>query len=143
MSLIIVINEDYLNGFLRYSRVTENAFDFYKNKLLSQIKLEQQNNNNSVVIAQTNLILHSLDMNRKNVLNNIGILFEKSDNLGNRQYLNTALLRSVLNIYGKDLDRGIVLLENEYEYYLKEHDILKEEAEIVNELVEFIKRMKR
>jgi hypothetical protein len=143
MSLIIVINEDYLNGFLRYSRVTENAFDFYKNKLLSQIKLEQQNNNNSVVIAQTNLILHSLDMNRKNVLNNIGILFEKSDNHGNRQYLNTALLRSVLNIYGKDLDRGIVLLENEYEYYLKEHDILKEEAEIVNELVEFIKRMKR
>jgi hypothetical protein len=143
MSLIIVINEDYLNGFLRYSRVTENAFEFYKNKLLSQIKLEQQNNNNSVVIAQTNLILHSLDMNRKNVLNNIGILFEKSDNHGNRQYLNTALLRSVLNIYGKDLDRGIVLLENEYEYYLKEHDILKEEAEIVNELVEFIKRMKR
>ncbi|CAN5792094.1 hypothetical protein BH23THE1_BH23THE1_36330 [soil metagenome] len=143
MSLIIVINEDYLNGFLRYSRVTENAFDFYKNKLLSQIKLEQQNNNNSVVIAQTNLILHSLDMNRKNVLNNIGILFEKSENHGNRQYLNTALLRSVLNIYGKDLDRGIVLLENEYEYYLKEHDILKEEAEIVNELVEFIKRMKR
>ncbi len=143
MSLIIVINEDYLNGFLRYSRVTENAFDFYKNKLLSQIKLEQQNNNNSVVIAQTNLILHSLDMNRKNVLNNIGILFEKSDNHGNSQYLNTALLRSVLNIYGKDLDRGIVLLENEYEYYLKEHDILKEEAEIVNELVEFIKRMKR
>jgi hypothetical protein len=143
MSLIIVINEDYLNGFLRYSRVTENAFDFYKNKLLSQIKLEQQNNNNSVVIAQTNLILHSLDMNRKNVLNNIGILFEKSENHGNRQYLNTALLKSVLNIYGKDLDRGIVLLENEYEYYLKEHDILKEEAEIVNELVEFIKRMKR
>ena len=143
MSLIIVINEDYLNGFLRYSRVTENAFDFYKNKLLSQIKLEQQNNNNSVVIAQTKLILHSLDMNRKNVLNNIGILFEKSDNHVNRQYLNTALLRSVLNIYGKDLDRGIVLLENEYEYYLKEHDILKEEAEIVNELVEFIKRMKR
>jgi hypothetical protein len=143
MSLIIVINEDYLNGFLRYSRVTENAFDFYKNKLLSQIKLEQQNNNNSVVIAQTNLILHSLDVNRKNVLNNIGILFEKSENHGNRQYLNTALLRSVLNIYGKDLDRGIVLLENEYEYYLKEHDILKEEAEIVNELVEFIKRMKR
>lgn len=143
MSLIIVINEDYLNGFLRYSRVTENAFDFYKNKLISQIKLEQQNNNNSVVIAQTNLILHSLDVNRKNVLNNIGILFEKSENHGNRQYLNTALLRSVLNIYGKDLDRGIVLLENEYEYYLKEHDILKEEAEIVNELVEFIKRMKR
>lgn len=143
MSLIIVINEDYLNGFLRYSRVTENAFDFYKNKLLSQIKLEQQNNNNSVVIAQTNLILHSLDMNRKNVLNNIGILFEKSENLGNHPYLNTALLRSVLNIYGKDLDRGIVLLENEYEYYLKEHDILKEEAELVNELVEFIKRMKR
>lgn len=143
MSLIIVINEDYLNGFLRYSRVTENAFDFYKNKLISQIKLEQQNNNNSVVIAQTNLILDSLDVNRKNVLNNIGILFEKSENHGNRQYLNIALLRSVLNIYGKDLDRGIVLLENEYEYYLKEHDILKEEAEIVNELVEFIKRMKR
>ena len=33
-----MINEDYLNGFIRYSRVVENAFDFYKNKLYSQIK---------------------------------------------------------------------------------------------------------
>ncbi len=138
-----MINEDYLNGFLRYSRVIENAFNFYKNKLLSQIKLEQQNNNNSVVIAQTNLILHSLDTNRKNVSNNIGVLFENSETHRNSQYLNTALLRSVLNIYEKDLDRGIVLLENEYEYYLKEHDILKEEAELVHELVEIIKGMKR
>jgi len=93
-----VINEDYLNGFLRYSRMVENAFDFYKNRLHGQIKLEQQNKNNPIVIAQTNLILHSLDMNKKNVLNNIGILFDKSENRGNRQYLNTAFLRSVLNI---------------------------------------------
>ena len=138
-----MINEDYLNGFIRYSRMVENTFDFYKNKLHSQIKLEQQNNNNPVVIAQTNLILHSLDMNKKNVINNIGILFDKSENHGNLPYLNTAFLRSVLNIYGKDLDRWIVLLENEYEYYLKEHDILKEEAELVYELVEIVKRMKR
>jgi hypothetical protein len=123
--------------------MVENAFNFYKNKLHSQIKLEQQNNDNPVVIAQTHLILHSLDINKKNILNNIGILFDKSENHGNLQYLNTALLRSVLNIYGKDLDRGIVLLENEYEYYLKEHDILKEEAELVYELVEIIKRLRR
>ncbi len=138
-----MINEDYLNGFLRYSRMVENAFSFYKNKLHSQIKLEIQNNNNPIVIAQTNLIIHSLDMNTKNVLNNIGTLFDKSENNVVSQYLNTALLRSVLNIYGKDLDRGIVLLENEYEYYLKEHDILKEEAELVYELVEIVKRLKR
>ena len=75
--MIFMINEDYLNGFLRYSRMVENAFDFYRNKLHSQIKLEQQNNNNAVVIAQTNLILHSLDINEKNILNNIGILFNK------------------------------------------------------------------
>lgn len=143
MYFLIVINEDYLNGFLRYSRMVENAFDFYKNKLHSQIGVEQQNNNNPVVIAQANLILHSLDTNKKNVLNNIGILFDKSETNPNRQYLNTALLRSVLNIYGNDLDRGIVLLENEYEYYLKEHDILKEEAELVYELVEIVKRLKR
>jgi hypothetical protein len=123
--------------------MVENAFNFYKNKLHNQIKLERQNNDNPVVIAQTHLILHSLDMNKKNILNNIGILFDKSENHGNLQYLNTALLRSVLNIYGKDLDRGIVLLENEYEYYLKEHDILKEEAELVYELVEIIKRLRR
>ena len=138
-----MINEDYLNGFIRYSRVVENAFDFYKNKLYSQIKVEQQNNNNTVVIAQANLILHSLDTNKKNILNHIVILFEKPADHGDHHCLNTALLRSVLNIYGKDLDRGIVLLENEYEYYLKEHDILKEEAELVYEIVEFVKRLKR
>jgi hypothetical protein len=138
-----MINEDYLNGFIRYSRVVENAFDFYKNKLYSQIKAEQQNNNNTVVIAQANLILHSLDINKKNILNHIGILFDKPTDHGDHHYLNTALLRSVLNIYGRDLDRGIVLLENEYEYYLKEHDILKEEAELVYEIVEFVKRLKR
>ena len=138
-----MINEDYLNGFLRYSRMVENAFDFYRNKLHNQIKLEQQNNNNPIVIAQTNLILNSLDLNKKTILDNIGILFDKSENYGNREHLNTVFLRSVLNIYGKDLDRGIVLLENEYEYYLKEHDILKEEVELVYELVEIIKRLKR
>ena len=138
-----MINEDYLDGFLRYSRMVENAFDFYRDKLHSQIKLEQQNNNNPIVVAQINLILHSLDINEKNILNNIVILFDQSKNDGNLQYLNIALLRSVLNIYGKDLDRGIVLLENEYEYYLKEHDILKEEAELVYEIVEIIKRLKR
>ncbi len=84
-----------------------------------------------------------MDINEKNILNNIGILFDRSKNIGYLQYLNIALLRSVLNIYGKDLDRGIVLLENEYEYYLKEHDILKEEAELVYEIVEIIKRLKR
>jgi hypothetical protein len=138
-----VTNEDYLNGFLRYARMVENAFDFYKNKLHSQIKIEQLNNNNSVVIAQTNLILHSLDKSKKNIINHIGILFDKSANSANGHYLNIPLLRSVLNIYGKDLDRGIVLLENEFEYYLKEHDILKAEAELVYELVEIIKRLKR
>lgn len=138
-----MINEDYLNGFIRYSRVVENAFDFYKNKLYSQIKAEQQNNNNTVVIAQANLILHSLDINKKNILNHIGILFAKPTDDEDHHYLNTALLRSVLNIYGRDLDRGIVLLENEYEYYLKEHDILKEEAELVYEIVEFVKKLKR
>jgi len=138
-----MIDEDYLNGFIRYSRMVENAFDFYKNSLRSLIKLEQQNNNNPIVIAQTNLILNSLDLNKKTVLDNVGILFDKSENHGKSQYLNTVFLRSVLNIYGKDLDRGIVLLENEYEYYLKEHDILKEEVELVYELVEIIKRLKR
>ena len=138
-----MIDEDYLNGFIRYSRMVENAFDFYKNSLRSLIKLEQQNNNNPIVIAQTNLILNSLDLNKKTILDNISILFDKSENYGNSQHLNTVFLRSVLNIYGKDLDRGIVLLENEYEYYLKEHDILKEEVELVYELVEIIKRLKR
>jgi len=138
-----MINEDYLNGFIRYSRMVENAFDFYKSSLCSLIKLKQQNNNNPIVIAQTNLILNSLDLNKKTILDNIGILFDKSENYGKSQYLNTVFLRSVLNIYGKDLDRGIVLLENEYEYYLKEHDILKEEVELVYELVEIIKRLKR
>ena len=138
-----MIDEDYLNGFIRYSRMVENAFDFYKSSLCSLIKLKQQNNNNPIVIAQTNLILNSLDLNKKTILDNIGILFDKSENYGKSQYLNTVFLRSVLNIYGKDLDRGIVLLENEYEYYLKEHDILKEEVELVYELVEIIKRLKR
>ena len=138
-----MIHEDYLNGFMRYSRMVENASDFYKNSLRSLIKLEQQNKNNPIVIAQTNLILNSLDLNKKTILDNIGILFDKSGNYGNSQHLNTVFLRSVLNIYGKDLDRAIVLLENEYEYYLKEYDILKEEAELVYELVEIIKRLKR
>jgi hypothetical protein len=140
---MIMLDEDCLNGFLRYSRMVENAFDFYKNKLHNQIKLEHHNNNNSIIIAQTNLILHSLDMQKRNVLNNIGILFDKSENYGSHQSLNITFLRSILNIYGKDLDRGIVLLENEYEYYPKEHDILKEEAELVYELVEILKRLRQ
>ncbi|NOJ31535.1 MAG: hypothetical protein DA329_05285 [Candidatus Nitrosocosmicus sp.] len=117
----------------------ENAFEHYKRKLQNQTRLEQQNNNNRVVIAQINLILHSLELQKKNILTNLISLFENSDNMKSMVLVNISLLRSVLNIYSKDLDRGIVLLENEYEYYLRDHDILKVETELVNKMIELIR----
>jgi hypothetical protein len=92
-----------------------------------------------MVIAQINLILHSLELQKKNLLMNLVGFFENSDNIKPMVLGNISLLRSVLNIYSKDLDRGIVLLENDYEYYLKDHDILKEETELVNKMIELIR----
>jgi hypothetical protein len=133
------VNDSHRSELFRYEQMIENAFEHYKRKLQNQTRLEQQNNNNRVVIAQINLILHSLELQKKNILTNLISLFEKSDNMKSMVLVNISLLRSVLNIYSKDLDRGIVLLENEYEYYLRDHDILKVETELVNKMIELIR----
>ena len=133
------VKENHRSEFFQYEQMIENAFDYYKRKLQNQTRIEQQNNNNRIVIAQINLILHSLDLQKKNLLTNLMSYFEKSDNVKSMVLGNISLLRSVLDIYSKDLDRGIVLLENEYEYYLKDHDILKEETELVNKMIELIR----
>lgn len=133
------MNDSHRSELFRYEQMIENAFEHYKLKLQNQTRLEQQNNNNRVVIAQINLILHSLELQKKNILTNLISLFENSDNMKSMVLVNISLLRSVLNIYSKDLDRGIVLLENEYEYYLRDHDILKVETELVNKMIELIR----
>ena len=133
------MNDSHRSELFRYEQMIENAFEHYKRKLQNQTRLEQQNNNNRVVIAQINLILHSLELQKKNILTNLISLFEHSDNMKSMVLVNISLLRSVLNIYSKDLDRGIVLLENEYEYYLRDHDILKVETELVNKMIELIR----
>ncbi len=132
------MKDSHRGEFFQYEQVIENAFDHYKRKLQKQGKLEQQNTNNNMVISQINLILNSLELQKKNVLTNLIAFFENSDYIKSRVFINFSFLRSVLNIYSKDLDRGIVMLENEYEYYLKDHDILKEETELVNKMIEQI-----
>lgn len=133
------MNDSHRSELFRYEQMIENAFEHYKRKLQNQTKLEQQSNNNRVVVAQINLILHSLELQKKNLLTNLISLFENSDNMKSMVLVNISLLRSVLNIYSKDLDRGIVMLENEYEYYLRDHDILKVETELVNKMIELIR----
>jgi hypothetical protein len=136
---IIRLNNNHQNEYLRYEQMIENAFEHYKNKLQNQNRSEQQNNNNRIVIAQINLIIHSLELQKRNLLANLTRFFENSSNINSIVFANIVTLRSVLNIYSKDLDRGIVMLENEYEYYLKDHDILKEETELVNEMIDLIR----
>lgn len=133
------VNNDHQNEYLRYEQMIENAFEHYKNKLQNQNRSEQQNNNNRIVIAQINLIIHSLELQKRNLLSNLTRFFENSSNANSIVFANIVTLRSVLSIYSKDLDRGIVMLENEYEYYLKDHDILKEETELVNEMIDLIR----
>ena len=133
------MNNNHQNEYLRYEQMIENAFEHYKRKLQNQNRSEQQNSNNRIVIAQINLIIHSLELQKRNLLANLTRFFENSNNINSIVFANIVTLRSVLNIYSKDLDRGIVMLENEYEYYLKDHDILKEETELVNEMIDLIR----
>ena len=133
------VKDNHPNKYLRYERMIENAFEHYKGRLHSQSKIEQQESNNPIVIAQINLIIHSLELQKKNILTNLIGFFDNSDDARLTVSANISILRSVLNKYSKDLDRGIIMLENEYEYYLKEHDILKEEIELVNEMINLIR----
>lgn len=59
------MNDSHRSELFRYEQMIENAFEHYKLKLQNQTRLEQQNNNNRVVIAQINLILHSLELQKK------------------------------------------------------------------------------
>ena len=129
----------YTNEFARYAQLLENAFDYYKRKLQNQIRVENQNSNSQIVVAQINLVIHLLEQQKKNILSNLNSFFDKSNEKNILITADSSILRSVLNQYSKDLDRGIVLLENEFEYYLKDHDILKVEIELVNEILEIIR----
>ncbi|MDQ2685045.1 MAG: hypothetical protein M3Y25_04270 [Thermoproteota archaeon] len=133
------MKDTYNNDFARYAQLIENAFDYYKGKLQNQIRLEQHNSNSQIIVAQINLIIHSLEQQKKNFLSNLNIIFDKSNEKNPLITSNTSLLLSALYQYSRHLDRGIVLLENEFEYYLKDHDILKVEAELVNEILEIIR----
>ena len=133
------VKDNHQNKYFRYEEMIENAFEHYKRRLQNQTKLEQQDSNNHIVTAQINLIIHSLELQKKNLLTNLIVFLENSDNAHSIVFTNSSILRSVLNIYSKDLDRGIVMLENEYEYYLKDHDILKEEIELVNHMINLIR----
>ncbi len=129
----------YSNEYVRYAQLIENAFEYYKRKLQNQIKVENQNSNSQIVVAQFNLVIHLLDQQKKNLLLNLNSFFDRSNEKNILITADSSILRSVLNQYAKDLDRGIVLLENEFEYYLKDHDILKVEIELVNEMLEIIR----
>ena len=133
------VKDNHQNEYFRYEQMIENAFDHYKGKLQNQSRVEQQNSNNRILIAQINLISHSLELQKKNLLTNLPGLLTNTGSINSNVFANIGTLRSVLHIYSKDLDRGIVMLENEYEYYLKDHDILKEETELVNEIIDLIR----
>ena len=123
---------------VQFERIVENAFTFYRKKLFEQVKIEQNGSSNQIIVAQINLIIQSLDSAQNNLKLDLPNLY--NPNLKGPSDKNLILFRSILNQYSRDLDRGIVLLENEFEYYLKDHDLLKDEIEMVNRFLDLIKK---
>lgn len=123
---------------VQFERIVENAFNFYRHKLFEQVKIEQNGSSNQIIIAQINLIIQSLDSAQNNLKLDLPSLYNSQFKGSSDK--NLIFFRSILNQYSRDLDRGIVLLENEFEYYLKDHDLLKDEIEMVNRFLVLIRK---
>lgn len=128
-----MIFENPVNEYMRYTDIIHRAFEFYRIKIRSEIKYEQQNNNNFVLIDFFQRIDKSLNDTKEYYISNIKNIIESTEN--HKKYRNIGIFKSVLFVYSNDLNRCLDILKNNYSLYPLGEGSIKEKSEIVRELL--------
>ncbi|MDF0682173.1 MAG: hypothetical protein P0116_14535 [Candidatus Nitrosocosmicus sp.] len=100
---------------LRYTDIIHCSFEYYKERIKREIKNEHDNNNNFALIDFFERLEKTLNKTKDYYLQNIGNIIGSSENPN--RHSNIGILRSVLFVYHKDLDRCNDVLNQQYNLY--------------------------
>lgn len=124
------------NKYLKYTDILHCAFEFYRDTVRKEIKNERENSNNFAVIDFFDRIEKSLNKVKDYYIQQIGNIL-KTDSDPNK-HPNIGILRSVLFVYDKDLERCKELVNRYYHLYPVGEGSIKEKSDLVKELLERI-----
>ncbi|HKX97363.1 MAG TPA: hypothetical protein VJL78_05965 [Candidatus Nitrosocosmicus sp.] len=124
------------NNYLRYTDIIHCSFEYYRERLKREIKNEHEKNNNFALIDFFERLEKTLNKTKDYYLNNIGNILGSSENPN--KYSNIGILRSVLYVYDKDLDRCNDLLNQQYNLYPVGEGSIKDKSTIVKEILDKI-----
>ena len=124
------------NNYLKYTDIIHCSFEYYRERLKREIKNEHEKNNNFALIDFFERLEKTLNKTKDYYLNNIGNILGSSENPN--KYSNIGILRSVLYVYDKDLDRCNDLLNQQYNLYPVGEGSIKDKSTIVKEILDKI-----
>lgn len=121
---------------LKYTDIIHCSFEYYRERIKREIKNEHDNNNNFALIAFFERLEKTLNKTKDYYLQNIGNIIGSSENPN--RHSNIGILRSVLFVYQKDLDRCNDLLNQQYNLYPVGEGSIKEKSILVKEILDKI-----
>ena len=133
--IIMVFDTPNYNN-LRYTDIIHCSFEYYRERIKREIKNEHDNNNNFALIDFFERLEKTLNKTKDYYLQNIGNIIGSSENPN--RHSNIGILRSVLFVYHKDLDRCNDLLNQQYNLYPVGEGSIKEKSILVKEILDKI-----
>jgi len=131
-----VVFDNPQNNYLRYTDIIHCAFEYYRERLKREIKNERENSNNFALIDFFERLEKTLNKTKDYYLQNIGNIIGSSDEPNKHAHI--GILRSVLFVYNKDLDRCNDLLNQQYNLYPVGEGSVKEKSILVKEILDKI-----
>lgn len=122
------------NEYLKYTDIIHCAFEYYRDRIRSEIKNERENNNNFAVIDFFDRIDKSLNKTKDYYIQQISNVMKASEDPN--RFLHIGILRSVLFVYDKDLDRCKDLLNRQFNLFPTGEGSIKEKSVLVKDLLE-------
>ena len=124
------------NDYLRYTDIIHCSFEYYRERLKREIKKEHENNNNFALVDFFDRLEKTLNKTKDYYIQNIGNIIGSSENPN--KHPNIGILRSVLFVYSKDLDRCNDLLNQQYNLYPVGEGSIKEKSTRAKEILDKI-----
>lgn len=124
------------NIYLKYTDIIQCAFEYYRDTIKKEIKNERENSNNFALVDFFDRIDKSLNKTKDYYIQNIGNIFKPG--YDPNKHPNIGVFRSVLFVYGKDLERCKELLNRHYNLYPAGEGSIKEKSEVVKELLNLV-----
>jgi hypothetical protein len=124
------------NEYLKYTDVLHCAFAYYRDTIRREIRNERGNSNNFALIDFFERIEKTLNRTKDYYIQHISNMFKPNNDP--TKHPNIGILRSVLFVYNKDLERCTDLLNHHYNLYPTGEGSIKQKSELAKELLDRI-----